>query len=141
MEQAGAYFPHDEFYDASMRDTIAEISKRARPLATIASESPLLASYYAQGQNRTDLVCVSLSDPDGLKKLNVGDFVIIARGRRYFSNDALISSLATAKPDFQMFLGEVRSVDVYVLTDATLKPVQSAMQARSRAMQTRSLKM
>jgi len=142
MEQAGAYFPHDEFYDASMRGTIAEISKRARPSATIASESPLLASYYAQGQNRTDLVCVSLSDPDGLKKLAVGDFVIIARGRRYFSNDALISSLATtAKPDFQMFLGEVRSVDVYVLTDATLKAVQSAMQARSRAMQNRPLKM
>ena len=142
MEQAGAYFPHDEFYDASMRDTIAEISKRARPSATIASESPLLASYYAQDQNRPDLVCVSLSDPDGLKKLAVGDFVIIARGRRYFSNDALISSLgATAKPDFQMFLGEVRSVDVYVLTDATLKPVQSAMQARSTALRSRPLKM
>jgi len=72
----------------------------------------------------------------------VGDFVIIARGRRYFSNDALISSLATtAKPDFQMFLGEVRSVDVYVLTEATLKPVQSAMLARTRALQTRPLKM
>ena len=132
MEQAGAYFPHDEFYDASMRDTIAEISKRARPSATIASESPLVASYYAQSQNRADLVCVSLSDPEGLKKLTVGDFVIIARGRRYFSNDALISSLTTtATPDFQLFLGEVRSVDVYVLTDATLRTVQTAMQARS----------
>ena len=134
MEQAGTYFPHDEFYDASMRDTIAEISKRARPSATIASESPLLASYYAQSQNRSDLVCISLSDPDGLKKLTVGDFVIIARGRRYFSNDELISSLtATAAPDFQMSLGGVRSVDVYVLTDATLRTVQTAMQARSGA--------
>ena len=140
MEQAGAYFPHDEFYDASMRDTIAEISKRARPSATIASESPLVASYYAQSQNRADLVCVSLSDPEGLKKLTVGDFVIIARGRRYFSNDALISSLTTtATPDFQLFLGEVRSVDVYVLTDATLRTVQTAMQAR-RAAHDRPLK-
>jgi hypothetical protein len=140
-ERAGTYFPHDEFYDASMRDTMAEIGKRARPSAVIASESPLLASYYAQQENRTDLVCVSLSDPEGLKQLKVGDFVIVARGRRYFSNDALISSLATtASPDFQMFLGGVRSVDVYVLTDKTLGTIKSAAQAR-RATQSRSLKM
>jgi len=142
MEQAGAYFPHDEFYDASMRDTIVEISKRARSSAVIASESPLLASYYAQQENRADLVCVSLSDPEGLKKLAVGDFVIVARGRRYFSNDALLSSLATtATPDFQMFLGEVRSVDVYVMTNNTLKTVQSAAQARSTADRNTSVKM
>jgi len=141
-EQAGTYFPHDEFYDGSMRDTITEIVRRARPSATIASESPVLASFYAQTQNRPDLVCVSLSDPEGLKKLAVGDFVIVARGRRYFSNDALIGSLATtAAPDFQMFLGGVRSVEVYVLTDATLRTVQSAVQARGTAAQTRSLKM
>ena len=139
---AGTYFPHDEFYDASMRDTIVEISKRARSSAVIASESPLLASYYAQQENRADLVCVSLSDPEGLKKLAVGDFVIVARGRRYFSNDALLSSLATtATPDFQMFLGEVRSVDVYVMTNNTLKTVQSAAQARSTAARNTSVKM
>ena len=27
---AGYYFPHDEFYDSSMRDVIAEIARRAR---------------------------------------------------------------------------------------------------------------
>jgi hypothetical protein len=141
MEYAGTYFPHDEFYDASMRDTIAEIGKRARPSATVASESPLLASYYAQKENRADLVCVSLSDPDGLKQLAVGDFVIVARGRRYFSNDALISSLTTtAAPDFQMFLGGVRSVDVYVVTDATLRSIQTAALAR-RAARNSPLKM
>ena len=140
-EQAGTYFPHDEFYDASMRDTIAEISKSAPPSAVIASESPLLASYYAQQVNRTDLVCVSLSDPEGLKKLSIGDYLIIARGRRYFSNDMLLSSLATtATPDFQMFLGGVRSVDIYVLTANTLGTIKSAVQAR-RVTQNRSLKM
>jgi hypothetical protein len=141
MERAGTYFPHDEFYDGSMRDTIAEISKRARPSARIASESPLLASYYAQKENRADLVCVSLSDPDGLKQLAVGDFVIVARGRRYFSNDALVSSLATsASPDFQMFLDGVRSVDVYVLNERTLGTIQSAVQARTAAQRTLFLK-
>ena len=134
MERAGTYFPHDEFYDASMRDTINEIGRRARPSARVASESPLLASYYAQRENHGDLVCVSLSDPEGLKQLGVGDFVIVARGRRYFSNDQLISSLAsTARPDFQMFLGRVPSVDVYVVTEASLQTIKTAAQLRASA--------
>jgi hypothetical protein len=78
-----------------MRDTIVEIAHRAQPGAHVASESPLLASYYAQRANRNDLVCVSLSDPDGLKQLGQNDFAIIARGRRYFSNDELITALSS----------------------------------------------
>jgi hypothetical protein len=118
-----------------MRDTIAEISKRARTGATVASESPLLASYYAQKENRTDLHCVSLSDADALKQLTPGDIVIVARGRRYFSNDAVISSLASTarQPEFQMFLGSVPSVDVYFLNETTLTTIRSAAQAMTVA--------
>ena len=97
---AGYYFPHDEFYDASMRDVIAEIAHRARPGARVASESPSLAAYYAEREKRPDLICISLSDPEALKQLTAGDFIIIARGRRYFSNDALIITLRDhATPD------------------------------------------
>ena len=131
IEKAGFYFPHDEFYDASMRDTIADIARRARPGAVVASESPLLASYYANRENRSDLVCVSLSDAEGLKQLRVDDYVIVARGRRYFSNDALIRSLAMSKPVFQMSLGTAPSVNVYQLDAATLGTVQSAAQVRA----------
>jgi hypothetical protein len=131
VERAGSYFPHDEFYDASMRDTIVEIGRRARQGARIASESPVLASYYAQQDNRSDLVCVSLSDPEGLRQLAVGDYLIVARGRRYFSNDSLISALsATSKPDFQMFLKTVPSVDVYVVNESTLTVLQAQSLAR-----------
>ena len=130
--RAGYYFPHDEFYDASMREVISEIIRRAGPAAHIASESPLLASYYAQRDNRADLICVSLSDPAALQQLAIGDFVIVARGRRYFSNDGLISSLAaSAKPDFQIFLKSVPSVDVYVLNDTTLEKVKVVAQLRA----------
>jgi hypothetical protein len=126
VARAGNYFPHDEFYDASMRDTIVEIGRRAKNGARVASESPLLASYYAQRDGRPDLVCVSLSDPEGLKQLAVGDYVIVARGRRYFSNDALIMSLASnAKPYFQMSLKTVHSVDVYVIDETLLKVIQT----------------
>jgi hypothetical protein len=124
MTWAGYYFPHDEFYDASMGDVTAEISLRARTGAHVASESPQLASYYAQRAKRPDLVCVSLSDPEALQQLVVGDFVILARGRRYFSNDVLISALGKVAPDFKLSLGTVPSAEVYVLNNATLGTIR-----------------
>jgi len=113
---AGYYFPHDEFYDASMRDTIAEIATRARSGARVVSESPSLAAYYAERAQRPDLVCVSLSDPEALQQLQPGDFIIIARGRRYFSNDAIISTLRDhAAPVAELKLGIVPSAKIYEL--------------------------
>ena len=123
-ERAGYYFPHDEFYDASMREALSEIARRAKPAARIASESPLLASYYAEQEKRHDLVCVSLSDPVAMSQLAEGDFVIVARGRRYFSNDALITSLAAnSRPDFRLNLGAIPSADVFILNGQSLNIV------------------
>lgn len=113
---AGYYFPHDEFYDASMRDVMTEIASRARTGARVASESPSLAAYYAERVKRPDLVCISLSDPDAIKQLGVGDFVIVARGRRYFSNDAIISTLRDhSTPVAEVKLGPVPSAKIYEL--------------------------
>ena len=119
---AGFYFPHDEFYDASMRDVMAEIARRARTGARVASESPSLAAYYAERENRTDLVCISLSDPEALKQLGVGDYVIVARGRRYFSNDAIISTLRdNSTPVAELKLSDVPSVKLYELDPNSLR--------------------
>jgi hypothetical protein len=118
---AGYYFPHDEFYDASMRDVITDIATRARTGARVASESPSLASYYAERAQRPDLICVSLSDPEALKQLEADDFMIVARGRRYFSNDAIISALNTrATPFVELKLGSVPSAIVYKLDPNSL---------------------
>ncbi len=118
---AGYYFPHDEFYDASMRDVMSEIAARAHAGARVASESPSLASHYGEQAKRTDLVFVSLSDPEALKQLAVGDFVIIARGRRYFSNDAIVSGLRDrATPVAELKLGPVPSAKIYQLNEASL---------------------
>lgn len=113
---AGYYFPHDEFYDASMRDIMAEIARRARTGARVASESPSLAAYYAEREKRPDLVCISLSDPDAVKQLSTGDFVIVARGRRYFSNDSIMSTLRDhSTPVAELKLGVVPSAKIYEL--------------------------
>lgn len=119
--KAGYYFPHDEFYDSSMRSIIFEIAKRARPGAQVASESPSLTAYYAQRAGRTDLVPVLLSDPAALQNLGEGDFVIDARGRRYFSNEAMLNELAASTtPAFRVSLGDVPSASVYQLDRSSL---------------------
>lgn len=124
LGKAGFYFPHDEFYDASMRDAISEIGKRAQPGARVASESQTLCSHYAQRAGRTDLVCVFLSDPGALQQLQEGDFVIDARGRRYFSNDLVLNNLQqSAAPAFRLSLGATPSASVYILDQKSLEAV------------------
>jgi predicted membrane-bound dolichyl-phosphate-mannose-protein mannosyltransferase len=119
MANAGSFFPHDEFYDASMREVMTEIGRRAKPGARVATETPGLAAYYAERAGRSDLVSVSLSDPEALRQLSYGDFLVDSRGRRYFSNDALISSLRQkAAPAFRVALGRVPATDVYLLDPA-----------------------
>jgi hypothetical protein len=124
--QAGDYFPHDEFYDSSVREAVFEIARRAGPGARLASETPNLTAYYAAQANRPDLVSVSLSDASSLRELTAGDFVLAARGRRYYSNDALLSGLRqTGVPAVRVTLGAVPSVDVYVLDEASLALIAS----------------
>ena len=123
--RAGYYFPHDEFYDASMRDVVSEIARRARPGARVASESPSLATYYAEREKRPDLICLSLSDPEALKQLTPGDFIIIARGRRYFSNDKLTTTISNyTTPTAQFKLGPTSSASLYEVNESTLSIVQ-----------------
>jgi predicted membrane-bound dolichyl-phosphate-mannose-protein mannosyltransferase len=124
----GTFFPHDEFYDASMREAVNGIGQKARAGAHVASESPLLVAYYAQRAGRTDLVPVSLSDREAVKELGEGDVIIVARGRRYFSNDQLMTRLQGAgTPAMALALGPVPSASIYVLDRTTLAAISGAV--------------
>ncbi len=119
--QAGLYFPQDEFYDAYMRDVMVELARRARPNARVANETSPLAAYYAQRANRSDLVCVDLSDPAELHKLSLGDFVIDARGRTYLSNQEMLMRLRQSnQPVFTVAVGTTPAASVYVLDQKSL---------------------
>jgi len=92
--RAGTYFPHDEFYDAATRQVVTEIAPQTPTPATIACETPELFKYYSGKIGRSDLMFLSLSDPDAVSKLKPGDFIVLAQGRRYFSNLAYEEVLA-----------------------------------------------
>jgi hypothetical protein len=124
-ERAGSYFPHDEFYDSSAREAVEEIARRARPGARVASETPGLISHYAQLAGRGDLVSVSLSDKAAMRQFAEGDLIIVARGRRYFSNDALIERLQErSAPVASVSLGGVPSIRIFVLDKVSLTAIQ-----------------
>jgi hypothetical protein len=124
--RAGDYFPHDEFYDASTPDAATTLARLLRTGARVASETPELFDYYARRAGRDDLVCVSLSDRAAVSKLSVGDAVVVARGRRYLSNDALVRRLeAVSQPVATLALGGVPSVRVFVLDEPALAVVRS----------------
>jgi hypothetical protein len=124
---AGSYFPHDEFYDASVREAMFEVARGGAGVAHgahVASETPGLAAFYAQRAGRPDLQCISLSDPAALKELSAGDFIITARGRRYHSNDALLQSLRQSiTPAARIKLGRAPSIDIYMLDPSTVGAV------------------
>jgi predicted membrane-bound dolichyl-phosphate-mannose-protein mannosyltransferase len=123
--QAGKYFPQDEFYDAYMRDAVIEIARRARPGARVVSELPLVASYYAQRTNRTDLICVDLTSD--LAKLVPGDLLIDARGRTYLSNQVVLTRLRQAtRPASTISVGATPAADVYVLDEKGLAALRGA---------------
>jgi hypothetical protein len=122
---AGAYFPQDEFYDAYMFDAMQEIAARARPGARVGTEIPTLADYYAKRTGRTDLSCTEFSQPTELAKFAVGDFLIDARGRTYYSNQAMLQRLRhSSNPAFTTSVGDIPAADVYVLDAASLKALR-----------------
>ncbi|MFN2596239.1 MAG: glycosyltransferase family 39 protein [Pyrinomonadaceae bacterium] len=124
--RAGDYFPHDEFYDASTPDVVAALARLARPNARVASETPELLAYYARRAGRGDLEMVSLSDRDAVESLAVGDAVVVARGRRYFSNDATARRLeAATAPAATVSLGVVLSARVFVLDERALAALRA----------------
>jgi hypothetical protein len=131
--RAGSYFPHDEFYDSSTGDIAAAVARLAPPGARVASETPELLTHYLRLAGREDLRSVSLSDRAALGEFRPGDLVVVARGRRYFSNDELTSRLeAASKPAADISLGRVPSARVYALDAATHAAFEEVVKAEAR---------
>jgi predicted membrane-bound dolichyl-phosphate-mannose-protein mannosyltransferase len=124
LGQVGGYFPHDEFYDASVRDAAREIARIAVPGARVASETPGLFDHYTRIAGRSDLLFISLSDEEAMRQMKAGDIVIVARGRRYLTNQSFTSSLEKRlAPAVTVSLGAVPSLKIFVLNEGGLETV------------------
>lgn len=123
---AGTYFPHDEFYDLSTEQIIAEIARTARPNANVACETPALLEHYARKAGRSDLRIVSLSSKEKVAQLVVGDIVVIAGGRRYQSNTAYLDILgASGLTPFETRSGNTVSARIYQIDQPTVDAMKA----------------
>ncbi|MFL6211039.1 MAG: ArnT family glycosyltransferase [Pyrinomonadaceae bacterium] len=117
--RAGYYFPHDEFYDAGLREAIKFICAHAPPGATIAHETPGVVRYYLQQYGRTDLQSCALSDPQfDVQTAPRPVYFILQRGRTYFENRAKMAQVRAQfgkpKPAYEGFVDGLSAVEVYV---------------------------
>ncbi len=93
MGRTGYFFPHDEFYDAGMREAIAFVCREAPRGALIYGEAPPVFDYYTRKFGRTDLRFVATSAPEARSDVNAPDYVIVQTGRLYFENERYIREI------------------------------------------------
>lgn len=123
---AGTYFPHDEFYDAATRQIVTEIAGRTASPASVACETPELFKYYSGKIGRTDLTFVSLSDREAVSQLKAGDFIVMAKGRRYFSNRAYEEILAKEPPAAEVGVAGIVAATIYQLNERVVNDLASS---------------
>ncbi len=94
----------------------------------MASETPGLVTHYARLAGRDDLVSVSLTDKEAMRQFAAGDVVIVARGRRYFSNELYVARLEeSGEPVAELSLGGVPAVKIFVLDEKSLAAVSETL--------------
>lgn len=126
-------FPHDEFYDADTKEIVEKIAAGAKPNAVVAVETSGLFKHYANKIGRGDIYFASLSDELETVKLAAGDFVVVAKGRRYFSNDAFLKYLENdLQPYAETKLGENISAKIYLLDDDSAAQIRNISSQNSK---------
>ncbi len=121
ISDSGNFFPHDEFFDARLGETAKFIAATAGNGVRVYSETPKLIDFHLRREGRDDLVSLWLSDPGELAKMQHGDYVIDARGRRYHGNDEMLKKLCETSPPVNVIrLGDIPAVSVFRIDETSL---------------------
>ena len=114
--KAGYFFPHDEFYDDGLREAIKYVCDTAPQGATIAHETPAVATHYLTTFGRTDLNSRTISAQDFNPANTTGPtYVIVQRGRTYFENrDEIAFVRSTFKKTYEVIIEGAIAAEVFV---------------------------
>jgi hypothetical protein len=89
----GMLFPDDEFYDAGVREAVADLARVAQPGAVIASDATNVVQVYLDRLGRSDLRSVSLSQ-NHLASVDAPEIWVLAQdAHTYFENQATLQQL------------------------------------------------
>ncbi len=115
MAKAGSYFPHDEFYDAGLREAVAYVAKSGPHLSAVYSDADDLVKYYTRQFGRPDLLRATLCKGDPIASPT--NFVLIQDGRRYFENTERIDTIErTYTPETEVRIDGIPAVRIYRIT-------------------------
>lgn len=116
--RVGYYFPHDEFYDAGLREAIARVAAEAPPNAVVLGEAPPVFDYYSNRFGRGDLRFQELSELAADRATPEASYVIVQQGRLYFENVDFIKRLeAERAADVTIHIAGAPSTRIYRLSD------------------------
>ncbi|MBI1747517.1 MAG: glycosyltransferase family 39 protein [Acidobacteria bacterium] len=112
------YFPHDEIYEAGIREAMAFIAQQAARGSVVAhQDSPGLVEVYSRRFQRPDLVAVGLSGPplaSGQISAITPVYIIAQKGLRYFENQAELDYLEQHyRPVKEIWVDGVRTTQIY----------------------------
>jgi hypothetical protein len=89
VSRAGLLFPHDELYDAGLREAVAAVATVASPDATVMSDAPEATRLYLDDHGRHDVTVTGLSSGP-MPGPREETWALVQDGRRYFENATII---------------------------------------------------
>lgn len=110
----GYFFPHCDYFDAGLRETVAWIAAHAEPAAEITSEVEWPVRYYANQAGRSDLNTSPFTLSRGCRSGHPC-YVIAQAGRLYWHNQAALEQLAHTAPVHVERINGAKVVEVYRL--------------------------
>lgn len=113
VSRQGLLFPHDELYDAGVREAVAFVAARADRGATVLSETPAVVRTYLDRLARPDVESGALSHGP-LPGPRAEVWLLVQDGRIYFENAALVDNLRRRNsPVMEIRVLEHRAVQVF----------------------------
>lgn len=110
------YFPHDEVYDAGMREAVEYIVTNSPLNSIIVSDSTEVVRFYAHKYNRQDLISLPISKSQFQQHCEPSNslYIIDQKGRRYFENEKCFDYLYEHQyPIFRVWIRNVNTTNVY----------------------------
>lgn len=113
-DRKGWYFPHDELYDAGLREAIATIAAEAPPGSLVLGEAPPVWRYYLARLGREELRFYEMSEFAGGPDPSEAAYVVVQDGRRYFENAAFIAAIESSRqPDVTVTVDGAEAARIY----------------------------
>lgn len=106
-------FPHDELFDAGVREAVKYVAAAAQPDAVVMSEAPAVVRTYLEWAGRHDVDSRALAR-GRWPRMTEDAWILVQDGRIYLENEALIQTLRQRRrPVHEIRIHGYRAVQIF----------------------------